>query len=49
VTYESISAANTVDGLVNLIIMLITWGLGGVAIYQLWLPESTVFFKSAPR
>jgi hypothetical protein len=49
VTYESISAAHTVDGLVNLIIMLIVWGIGGVAIYQLWLPESSAFFKSSSR
>lgn len=45
-TYQSISSANTVVGLINLIIMLITWGIGGAAIYLLWLPESSAFLRS---
>jgi hypothetical protein len=47
VTYQSISAADTVIGLIDLIIMLIIWGIGGAAIYQLWLPESSTFIRSA--
>jgi hypothetical protein len=46
VTYQAISGANTAIGLADLIIMLIVWGIGGAAIYQLWLPESTAFIKS---
>jgi hypothetical protein len=46
-TYQSISDADTVIGLIDLIIMLIIWGIGGAAIYQLWLPESSKFIKSA--
>ena len=46
-TYQSISTANTVIGLIDLIIMLVIWGIGGAAIYQLWLPESSSFIKSA--
>ena len=45
-TYRSISTANTVVGLVDLIIMLIVWGIGGGAISQLWRPESTAFIKT---
>ncbi|MCW2935388.1 MAG: hypothetical protein JWM19_6350 [Actinomycetia bacterium] len=48
-TYQSAPAANTVLGLINLIITLIIWGIGGVAIYQLWLPESTLFIRSAAK
>jgi len=46
-TYQSISAANTVVGLIDLIVMLIVWGIGGAAIYQLWMPESSTFIRSA--
>jgi len=46
-TYQSISDANTVIGLIDLIIMLVVWGIGGAAIYQLWLPESSAFIRSA--
>jgi hypothetical protein len=46
VTYQSISTANTVVGLVNFIITLIIWGIGGAAIYQMWLPESSAYFKT---
>ena len=46
-TYQSISTADTVIGLIDLIIMLLIWGIGGAAIYQLWLPESSKFIKSA--
>jgi hypothetical protein len=49
VTYESISGANSVDGLIDLIIMLVIWGFGGAAIYHLWLPESTLFIKSTAK
>ena len=45
-TYESISGANSVVGLLNLIVELTIWGIGGVAIYQLWLPESSLFLRS---
>jgi hypothetical protein len=48
-TYQSISIANTAAGLVSLIIMLIVWGIGGAAIYKLWLPESSAYFKSFSR
>ena len=48
-TYQSISIANTAVGLVSLIIMLIVWGIGGAAIYQLWMPESSAYFKSSSR
>ena len=46
-TYRSFPTANTAVGLVDLIIMLVIWGIGGVAVYLLWLPESTVFIKTA--
>jgi hypothetical protein len=46
VTYQSISTANSVTGLIDLIIMLVIWVFGGVAIYHLWLPESTIFIRS---
>jgi hypothetical protein len=51
-TYEtcaSISGANTALGLVNLIIRLIIWGIGGAVISQLWLPESSAYYKSFSR
>jgi hypothetical protein len=47
-TYQSISYVKTA-GLVGLIITLIVWGIGGAAISQLWLPESTAYFKSSSR
>jgi hypothetical protein len=47
VTYQSISSANTVVGLIDLIVMLIIWGIGGGAIYQLWLPESSAYLRSS--
>jgi hypothetical protein len=46
-TYRSFPTANTTVGLVDLIIMLVIWGIGGVAVYLLWQPESTVFIKTA--
>jgi hypothetical protein len=48
-TYQSISIANTAVGLVSLIIMLIVWGIGAAAIYQLWMPKSSAYFKSSSR
>jgi glucan phosphoethanolaminetransferase (alkaline phosphatase superfamily) len=45
-TYESISGANSVVGLLNLIVELTIWGIGGVAMYHLWLPESSLFIRS---
>jgi hypothetical protein len=47
-TYASISVANTAV-LVSMIITLIIWGIGGAVISQLWLPESTAYFKSFSR
>lgn len=44
-TYRSISSANTGVGLAELIILLIIWGVGGAAVYQLWLPETTAFIR----
>ena len=26
--------------------MLIIWGIGGAAIYQLWMPETSAFMRS---
>jgi hypothetical protein len=49
VTYQTISTAHTVVGLVNFIITLIIWGVGGAAIYQMWLPESSAYFKTQSR
>jgi hypothetical protein len=46
-SYRTISSANTVVGLIELIIMLIIWGIGGAVIYQLWMPETTAFIRSA--
>jgi hypothetical protein len=48
-TYQSISYAHTAVGIVSLIIMLIIWGIGGAVISQLWLPESSAYFKSSSR
>jgi hypothetical protein len=45
-TYESISGVDSVVGLINFIVELIIWGFGGAAIYQLWLPESSLFIRS---
>jgi hypothetical protein len=45
-TYESISGVDSVVGLINFIVELVIWGFGGAAIYQLWLPESSLFIRS---
>jgi hypothetical protein len=49
VTYRSISTGNTAVGLTELIIMLIIWGIGGAAIYQLWMPETSAFMRSTAQ
>jgi hypothetical protein len=49
-TYQSISYSishTNTAGLAVLIIVLIIWGIGGATISQLWLPESTAYFKSS--
>ncbi len=46
-TWRSFATANTTVGLVDLIIMLVIWGIGGAALSQLWLPETSAFMKSS--
>jgi hypothetical protein len=48
-TYQAISGLSTYIALINLIIMLLIWGTGLGALYYLWRPESTAFFKSAAQ
>jgi hypothetical protein len=48
-TYQAINGLSTYIALINLIIMLLIWGAGIGALYFLWKPESTAFFKSAAQ
>jgi hypothetical protein len=44
-TYRAISGLNTWIALGNLLIMLAIWGFGAGALYFLWRPDSTAYFK----
>ena len=48
-TYRGISGLKTYLDLGALLIMLGIWGIGVGALYYLWRPESSAFFKPAAR
>lgn len=48
-TYQTISGLSTWIVLGVLIIELAIWGVGAAALYYLWRPDSTAFFKEQQR
>jgi len=48
-TYRAISGLNTWIALGNLLIMLAIWGCGAGALYFLWRPASTAYFKATSQ
>jgi hypothetical protein len=48
-TYRAISGLSTYIALGNLIIMLGIWGFGAGALYFLWRPDSTAYFKATSQ
>jgi hypothetical protein len=48
-TYRAISGLSTYIALGNLLIMLAIWGFGAGALYFLWRPDSTVYFKATSQ
>lgn len=47
--YRGVGGLKSWLDIVTLVIMLAIWGIGVGALYYLWRPESTAFFKSAAQ